>query len=131
MAAFILRAIDHDGHLPPYQGYFADVPSDAWYTGYVEHLAEHAITLGCSGGNYCPNDPVTRAEMASFLDRALGLPDSTNNWFSDDEGSIHEGAINSVADAGITLGCGGGQYCPGSATTREQMAAFIRRALTD
>lgn len=63
--------------------------------------------------------------------RRDGPPAAKADWFWDDAGSIHEDAINRVADAAITLGCGGGQYCPGSATTREQMAAFLRRALTD
>ena len=74
MAAFILRAIGHDQHLTAYHGYFADIPADAWYTGYVEHLYEHGITLGCGGGNYCPDRAVRRDEMASFIARALGLP---------------------------------------------------------
>jgi hypothetical protein len=48
MAAFLLRSIGHDAHLPPYQGYVGDVPDNQWYTGYVEHLREHEITRGCN-----------------------------------------------------------------------------------
>ena len=35
--------------------------------------------------------------------------------------------IDAIADAGVTLGCGGGKYCPSDFVTREQMAAFMNR----
>jgi stage II sporulation protein D len=75
MAAFLLRAIRHADHLPAYQTRFQDVPDGQWYTGYVEHLAEHGLTKGCSadGSRYCPLDAVTRAQMASFLVRSFEL----------------------------------------------------------
>ena len=69
--------------------------------------------------------------MASFLARAFALPDATTDYFWDDAGSLHEADINRVAQAGITLGCGEGAYCPGSFVTRGQMAAFLHRAMTD
>ena len=67
--------------------------------------------------------------MASFLKRALDLPDSTFDWFDDDGGLVHESAIDSVATAGVTLGCGDRAYCPSDLVTRGQMAAFLHRAL--
>ena len=68
--------------------------------------------------------------MASFLARALGLPDSVTDWFVDDDDNIHEGNINKVADDGITLGCDSdGNYCPGDNVGRDQMASFLGRAL--
>jgi hypothetical protein len=67
--------------------------------------------------------------MASYLARALALPATGTDYFFDDAGSMHEGDINRVAAAGITSGCGGGRYCPDLSVTREQMAAFLRRAL--
>jgi hypothetical protein len=73
MAAFILRAIDEDQNLTSYRGYFSDVPAGAWYAGYAERLFELGISTGCTQGKYCPDDPVRRDEMASFLARALGL----------------------------------------------------------
>jgi len=36
-------------------------------------LAASGVTAGCGGGNFCPDAPVTRAQMATFLSRALGL----------------------------------------------------------
>jgi hypothetical protein len=52
---------------------FADVPVASPFHGEVEALLASGITAGCGGGNYCPDQPVTRKEMAAFLSRALGL----------------------------------------------------------
>ena len=70
------------------------------------------ITTGCSAERYCVDDPVTREQMAIFLDRALDLPPTVNDYFSDDDGLTGEGAINRIAEAGITSGCGPSLYCP-------------------
>ena len=52
---------------------FGDVPTNHPYFRAIEALAASGITQGCGGGNFCPNQNVTRAEMAAFLARALGL----------------------------------------------------------
>lgn len=52
---------------------FADVPVGAPQHRFVEALVAAGITAGCGGGNYCPNNPVTRGQMAVFLAAALGL----------------------------------------------------------
>ena len=52
---------------------FADVPVGHPFHRFVEALAQSGITGGCGGGNYCPNDPITRGQMAVFLAAALGL----------------------------------------------------------
>ena len=58
---------------PPADPTFADVDADHWAFPFVEALAASGITAGCGGGNYCPEDPITRAEMAVYLAAALGL----------------------------------------------------------
>ena len=125
MASFLARALSLP---PPARDHFSDDDGSIHEVD-INRIADAGITVGCAAGRYCPGDPVTRAEMASFLARALSLPASPNDYFWDDNGNIHEGNINAVAQAGITLGCGGGQYCPASPTMREQMAAFLRRSL--
>ncbi len=50
--------------------------------------------------------------------------------FCDDDNSGHEWTIEQIARWGITLGCGNGDFCPGDAITRSQMAAFLHRAVT-
>jgi S-layer homology domain len=52
---------------------FGDVPTNHQFFRYVEALAASGITGGCGGGNFCPNNPVTRGQMAAFLSIALGL----------------------------------------------------------
>jgi hypothetical protein len=52
---------------------FADVPPDYTYYRAIEALAKSGITGGCGNGNFCPNQFVTRGEMAAFLARALGM----------------------------------------------------------
>jgi hypothetical protein len=50
-----------------------DVPTSHPFFRFVEALAAAGITGGCSAGSFCPNDPVTRGQMAVFLATALGL----------------------------------------------------------
>ena len=125
MATFLDRALS-----------FPATPTDFFTddNGSVHHdainrMAAEGVTLGCGTGLYCPADSITRAQMASFLARALDLPASGTDYFSDDESSPHEGNINRIAKAGVTLGCSTGLYCPESLVTRGQMAAFLHRAI--
>ena len=53
---------------------FADVLSSYWAVSWIERLYNTGITTGCGGGNYCPEDSVTRAQMAVFLVRTFNLP---------------------------------------------------------
>lgn len=74
MAVFLLRAKYGQDYVPPTPvGVFNDVPLTYWAVGWIEQLAAEGITAGCGDGNYCPNDSVTRAQMAVFLVRTFGL----------------------------------------------------------
>ena len=109
-------------------GPFTDA-DDSPFRADILWALEAGVTAGCSATTYCPTSTVTREQMASFLVRALRLPPATRDYFTDDESSQHESAINAIAAAGITGGCSGTRYCPRSAVTREQMASFLVRAL--
>lgn len=104
------------------------------HEGFIEAVAAAGVTKGCNppaNDLYCPSQSVTRQEMASFLTRALTLPMSPTDFFTDDTGSVHEADINALAMAGITRGCNppaNDQFCPTASVTREQMAAFVVRA---
>lgn len=52
---------------------FGDVPPSSLQFQFVEALFQSGITAGCGGSNFCPDDPVTRGQMAVFLAKALGL----------------------------------------------------------
>lgn len=49
--------------------------------------------------------------------------------FADDDGSVHEPNIQAIAAEGITLGCGGDNYCPTATVRRDEMASFLARSL--
>ena len=95
----------------------------------IEWIYDMGLTGGCTQERYCPGDPVTRAQMAIFLDRALPLPDTAIDFFNDDNGKTGEASINRLAAAGITGGCATNKFCPTASVTRGQMAAFLSRAL--
>jgi hypothetical protein len=57
---------------------FEDVPDGNTHAPGIEWAANNGITLGCGdGSNYCPNEPVTRAQMATFMYRLSGNDPST------------------------------------------------------
>ena len=127
MASFLVRAM---GLPAPTGDHFTDDEAYGAAEDDINSLFEEGITNGCGGTNFCPGANVTRAEMASFLVRALDLPGSGDDHFTDDDGNFHEDNINSLADSGITGGCNpsGTQYCPLRDVRRDEMAAFLHRA---
>ncbi len=130
MAAFLTRALA----LPTTATNFFTDDIGSIFENDINRLAAAGITKGCNpptNDQYCPDSPVTRGQMAAFLTRALALPTTATNFFTDDIGSIFENDINRLAAAGITKGCNpptNDQYCPDSPVTRAQMAAFLHRA---
>jgi serine protease len=126
MASFLARAL---GLGPTSTDFFADDEASP-HEDDINRIAAVGVTVGCGSGRFCPSQAVPREQMASFLARALGLPSTSSDFFTDDEASVHEGDINRIAAAGVTNGCGGSRYCPQAAVTREQMAAFLYRAFS-
>jgi hypothetical protein len=125
MATFLVRAFD----LPASsRDAFSDDGGSAHHAS-INALAAAGVTKGCQPGRYCPSSTVTRGELATFIMRALGLRPTSRDYFSDDNGSVHEPAINAVAAAGISTGCSSGRFCPTQSVTREQMAGFLANAL--
>ena len=96
-------------------------------------LAEEGITRGCAAHSYCPTSPVTRAQMATFLARALDLeaPRQRAGFGDVDPSSAHAANIEALYAAHITTGCTQDPlaYCPSRPVTRAQMATFLARAL--
>ena len=58
---------------PPGSPTFNDVSTNHPFFQYIEALSKSGITGGCGSGNYCPDNPVTRGQMAVFLAKGLGL----------------------------------------------------------
>ena len=74
MAVFVWRGRHGDEPPPPCAGVFNDVPCPSMFADYIEAIYEEGITVGCGGGDYCPNDSITNAQMAVFLVKAFPLP---------------------------------------------------------
>ena len=125
MAAFLDRAL----HLPSTSTDFFTDDATSIFEPNINRLAAAGITTGCTPTTYCPLGLVTRGQMAAFLDRALHLPSTSTDFFTDDATSIFEPNINRLAAAGITTGCTPTTYCPLGLVTRGQLAAFLHRAL--
>lgn len=124
MATFLARELG----LAPRSENFSDVPSSDPHAGAIGALAASGITSGCGNGRFCPDATVTREQMATFLRRALKLPESAPTGVTDvRRGSTHAGSIGALQKAGITQGCSSTLFCPTSRVTRSQMAAFLQR----
>ncbi|MBI5963833.1 MAG: S-layer homology domain-containing protein [Chloroflexi bacterium] len=135
MAIFLLRGIHGRNYIPPAATgtIFNDVPASSFAAAWIERLSAEGITSGCGNGSYCPNAPVTRSQMAVFLLRgehgsSYTPPPVTVTRFSDVPGSYPTAAwIEQLAAENISSGCGGANFCPASAVTRDQMAVFLVR----
>jgi hypothetical protein len=135
MAVFLLKAEHGASYVPPAcAGVFADVTCPGGFAvDWIERLAAEGITGGCGGGNYCPGNPVTRAQMAVFLlkgEHGSGYaPPACAGVFADVAcpGGFAVDWIEALAAEGVTGGCGGGNYCPNNPVTRGQMAVFLTK----
>jgi IPT/TIG domain/S-layer homology domain len=140
MAAFLLKAKLGSDHVPPActGTVFLDVPCiggafDPW----IEELASLGITGGCGGGNYCPDGTVTRQQMAVLLlkthDGSSYTPPPCMGIFGDVPCTPGVGFSDWIEETYNRLITGGCQpspllFCPGSPTTRGQMAILVYKA---
>ena len=99
---------------------FSDVPADYWAYPYIMAIYDGGLTAGCAAGLFCPEDAVTREEMAIFLLKALNdvpadgycgstapFSDVAANWWSCKY-------IKRLDELGITSGYGGGIFGRGT-----------------
>jgi hypothetical protein len=110
---------------------FVDISGSVFLSA-IEHLAAIGVTQGCNpphNTSYCPDNQVTRGQMAAFLSRAFDLPNTPTDYFRDDEGAFYEDAANRMAAAGLTTGCAPNRYCGEQQIPRAQMAAMLSRGL--
>ncbi|HEY0555548.1 MAG TPA: S-layer homology domain-containing protein [Thermoanaerobaculia bacterium] len=112
---------------------FADVPPSYWAWHFIEGLEAAGVPTVCGSNplRYCPDSAMTRGDMSIFLLRAKEggayvPPPCTTAAFADVPCSNPLAPwINELVRRGVTAGCGGGNYCPNSAVTRDQMAVFL------
>ena len=115
---------------------FLDVPDNNLFQAYIYGAAGAGVMMGgpptCPAGvlYFCPNGVVTRADMAGYLFRAINGSNTPPPVYQNIFGDVSFNQYNSfyiqgIYDAGITAGCGIGNYCPDSPNTRAQMSVFI------
>lgn len=124
---------------------FAGKNTTIYYQPWVERLVAAGITSGCSNTTvdfsgvtdytyryYCPEDSVTRAQMAVFLEKGIHgasfVPLNVGPTFVDSAGHWAEDWIEALKVDGVTSGCAALLYCPESSTTRAQMAVFLLKS---
>ncbi len=139
MGVFIVRAIMGGGGAAAdtfaytTTPYFTDVPSTHPFFKWIQKMKDLGITAGCGAALYCPDDPVTRDQMAAFIIRArygasTAFAFLSSPQFTDvSSGNSFFMWIQKMKQAGITAGCTATTYCPGDPVTRGEMAIFIMR----
>ena len=138
-AVWLVRILD--GEEPPAitESRFADVNASSmweesmWFAPHVERLAELGVTVGCSvtaPARFCPDEGLSRAQVASWLARAFDLSSAASAGFTDTVDNTHEAYIDSVVAAGIMSGCSANpsSFCPDTVVTRGELALYVDRA---
>ncbi len=116
--------------LTSWNNYFGDLGNSSEIAAdAIAWMADQGITTGCGNASFCPKDPVTRAQMAVFLARALELTDGSFAGFTDIGGlsRTFRESINALKHHGIAEGCATDplRFCPNGTVTRGQMSKFI------
>jgi RHS repeat-associated protein len=134
MAVFLLTAKEGKGYVPPpcVTPMFTDVPCSSPFAPFVHEMARRGITVGCGSGIFCPDNPVTREQMAIFLlaTKEPGfVPQACTTPIYADVPCSRGTAIwvEETARRKIFTGCGGANFCPASPINREQMAGLLVR----
>lgn len=131
VAAVLTRFLD----LPPATGDpgFTDI-SDSVFADDIAALVEAGITRGCNppdNDRFCPERTLTRGEMAAMLVRALQLEhQGKGDRFTDDDTSVFEEDLETLADHDLLLGCNPPQNdraCPGSSLIRAEIVTILER----
>jgi hypothetical protein len=108
VAVLLLAAVPWGSVRAEEAGSFVD-DDRSRFEPYIETARSEGLVSGCNppaNDRFCPHRIVTRGEMAVMLVRSLNMPSDSGDFFNDDNGHPAEQAINSLAAAGVTSGCG-------------------------
>lgn len=140
MAAFIMRSLGEPNPPTPPTQRFTDVPPSNAFHKFIDRLAALNITAGCDANNYCPALDVTRGQMVTFLERAVGRGNppapaqqrfvdvpSTNPFYRFIESFVQHGIARGAMNVFMRNGCSadGQHFCPDQVLTRAEMAALL------
>ncbi|MBQ9044965.1 MAG: leucine-rich repeat protein [Oscillospiraceae bacterium] len=126
----VIPATGGDDPTPPPKTTFVDVPSTAYYAAAVDWAVENDITKGTDATHFSPTADCTRAQMVTFLWRALGseAPKSSYNPFSDVRpGAYYYDAVLWAVENNITSGTSKTTFSPNDKVTRAQTVTFLWR----
>ncbi len=136
MASFVARTWEAAGRECPSSGasYFDDVPAGSTHAAGIDCVSALGVARGTAERMFSPSEPVSRAQMATFLANAWRqagrtCPASDASSIFDDvaAGSTHAESIGCIAALGITRGTAAGMFSPSDTVTRAQMATFLAR----
>lgn len=132
MAVFIIRSLlGTDEFSFPASPYFRDVASNHPQFKWIQKMRQLGITSGCNLVDYCPDQPVTRGQMAVFLVRAKfgdNFSHPSTPYFTDVPANhMFFRYVQKLRQFGVTSGCSPTQYCVDAPNTRGQMAVFLTR----
>ncbi len=132
LAAFFRRALSEYAPAADGKASFVDTAQSIFVED-IDWLAGTGITRGCTedGSEFCPDDYVTRGQIAAFFRRALQhqLGGGDGAKFTDVAGNVFVDDIGWLSAVGITRGCADGRFCPTRHVTRGELAAMLRRAI--
>jgi hypothetical protein len=134
-AVFLGLALHGEGYWPPAPvGLFDDVPVSYWAAGWIEQLANDGLSSGCGERSFCPEDVISRSQLAVMVGKAIfsdpsTFPEYEGSSFVDVEAEDWAATyIEQLAKEGIISGCKVGKYCPDDAVSRAELAALIVKA---
>ena len=134
MASFLANVVALAGPLPaPSADHFTD-DTGSVHASSIDVLADLGLVAGVAPGRFDPGRPITRAQFATQLVAAyrwLGgaVPSAPGDAFVDDDGSVHEVAIDAATALGLVAGTSPGHVDPAGPVSRAQMATFLTRLL--
>jgi hypothetical protein len=107
---------------------FSDVPGNRWFSTPVNELASKKLMTGYADGTFRPNNPITRAEFAVTIAKALDLSTEDTCTHRDVKGHKARGYINAVSRSGVMTGYVDGTFRPDNIITRGEIASVLVRA---
>lgn len=112
-------------------GYYFQDAQGHWAQGSIISMAHKEWMTGVSTTDFSPDKPLTRAEAAVILVRALGLEENQAKkvFFNDTQQHWAEKEIQIAAQKGIVLGIGDNKFAPDNNLTRQEMAVMLDRIL--
>ena len=111
---------------------FNDVPNSAYYHSAVVWAYNNNVTLGTSATTFSPSSTCTRAQVVTFLWRAMGepAPRTTKNSFADVQaGSYYYDAVLWAVEQGITTGTAATQFSPDDTCSNAHILTFLWRCM--